>query len=224
MNKDFKDLDEVESDLKSPSISYSVSRPIIKPKNFLICQKVLQDTITHLYNAGLEKKEAAVLWYGFYFIGGHNGANNQLNCYIQNYHPISFDEADFASVNATNMEISKFIEKVANYRKEEFSLFHVMMIHTHPGEAFHSITDDISLEKFGSGSYSIVIPDFAKKQKIFVEGMKCYYFNSEGKKEEIHDIESKFTIIKDPLEVEENINTKEESENDLEEIRGRGEK
>ena len=120
-----------------------------KIETFIIKKSIFKKSIAELQRIGLDNKEGIVYWIGdlkenvvkitdVIFAANYSGFEN-YTCY--------------AKVPLTSsFEIAKTI------RKSKKILF--MQVHSHPGKAFHSITDDKHPITHRIGLISIVVPYF----------------------------------------------------------------
>jgi hypothetical protein len=110
-------------------------------------EKILQETQRHLREYGKRNTEGMIFWSGKRL----NGIAH-VNSLI---HPKQLTTA--VSVDISLDELQK-INRYLSEKKEAL----IAQVHSHPGAAFHSGTDDSWPITFTKGFISIVIPNFCK--------------------------------------------------------------
>lgn len=149
-----------------------------------IPQYILRETEEYLRKHGLRGHEGMVLWSGIR-LEKHTAIIK--NCiHPQQYStPISFDVPLYES-----QRINILLEQ----RKEVI----ISQVHTHPGGAFHSHTDDNFPVTFIIGLFSIVVPDFCKSGLRNLLQCSTWEHIGLGKWKELkfNEIKERFIIIK----------------------------
>lgn len=144
---------------------------------------VLLDTEKYLKEHGLNGNEGMVLWSG-------KKMNNEIaaikSCIHpqQNCTPVSFE---------VSLDESQRINVLLEHRKEII----IAQVHSHPGIAFHSATDDNFPFTFTIGLFSIVAPNFCKKGLRNLQQCRIWEHIGFGKWRELksREIEERFIIF-----------------------------
>ena len=122
----------------------------IRQKMYLRIERTLvQDSITRLKAS--PSKEKVLLWLG----------KKSSDGYVveEVYTPLQITDEDFFHIPEAGM--TELMAKLRSTRK-----MIVAQIHTHPGEAFHSLADDTWAIVRHAGAYSLVLPYFCATTHI----------------------------------------------------------
>lgn len=135
-------------------------------ETFEIDQTILQRTRDLLAKQGRNGLEAMVLWSGY----RHSGDTFRIS------------EALFPGQKATPLDIyvpppesEAVFDRIAKRR-----LVLAGQVHTHPGEAFHSYTDEAFPLATQIGSLSIVVPNFAADPLTNLHSCAVYRLGEDG--------------------------------------------
>ena len=134
----------------------------------VICPFVLVDkTLTYLREAGIAGCECAVLW-----LGCRNGGSVLIK---EAYRPLQTAKVDMFYIPPEGMDALH-----AKLRQHRYMV--VAQVHSHPGQAFHSRTDDLWAIGCHEGALSVVVPDFAIETTVetFLEDAKVYRFSADA--------------------------------------------
>lgn len=170
-------------------ISVGVSRPIkVKPtriNKFFVPIGVMKTTKEALLLAGKHGVEGLVFWSGVIKDGDV--------AYITR--AILPSELNASRIHATITQRA-LLEIHADLKKNNEFLF--TQIHSHPGEAFHSETDDENPISFKKGFMSLVVPYFGNVPFDDVSHCEVYEYKNSGIWETLSHNErmNRFTIIK----------------------------
>jgi len=157
-----------------------VGFPLTEGTVFRIPGAVLAETEKHLRAAGLGGKECTVYWGG---VGEGNLAR------IKNvYHP--FQSATIVSVDVHPDAVHEMYESLL--LRNEILL---AQIHTHPGRAFHSGTDDAFPATFLVGFLSIVVPNFCNMGLNEFSGCGVFIHQGQGLWHRMETIEVRQRLV-----------------------------
>lgn len=154
-------------------IDYSVveaQKTRLKPTKldqFIISPSVMKETQEHLMAFGQQQKEALVFW------SGKLVGNTQANITRVIIPRRTFSTAVYATVSSQELQRIRKILKENN----EF-LF--VQVHSHPGEAFHSQTDDENAISYKKGFVSIVVPSYGSGPFKDLTYCKVYEYDGGG--------------------------------------------
>ena len=154
-------------------------------KGLMLCESVMRPLEEHLYNTGLQRREEAALLAG-YILGKSIGlATTVVLPYTENS----------AAGCSLPMDITvKCLDAVR--RSGQIVL---AQVHSHPGRAWHSSTDDEWAFSDSPGLFSIVVPCFGRYgiQKIFGDGIAIYERLANGNWYELtsSEIKSRFAFV-----------------------------
>ncbi len=131
-------------------------------KELMLCESVIKPLEQHLYNTGLERREEAALLAG-YIVGK---STDLVTTVILPYTESNSDGCTLP------MEITA---KCFDAIRQTGQLV-LAQVHTHPGRAWHSNTDDEWAFSDSPGLFSIVVPCFGRygMQKIFTNSVAVY--------------------------------------------------
>lgn len=120
-------------------------------RNYRVAADTIDVTGEFLARRGSAGLEATVLWLGRIV----DATTAEV---IAPYAPeqIAFRSEDGAAVEVTQDGLSELISKLPD------GVLALCRVHSHPGEAYHSETDDQNLIIGHPGAISIVVPDFAR--------------------------------------------------------------
>lgn len=121
-------------------------------KRFLMPASVLVESRALLAEPGLEGLEAAVVW-----IGRPRGEEEVQILAVHMPEQIALRSEAGVSVTIADEALSSLIATLTE------PLFVPIRLHTHPGRAYHSCTDDDNMLLSHRGAISIVVPDFARE-------------------------------------------------------------
>ena len=147
-----------------------------------IPQYVLHQAERYLREHGSRGEEGMVLWSGIRL--GENKAMVKSCIHPQQYcTPVSFD---------VPLDESQRINVLLEQKKEVI----IAQVHTHPGRAFHSGTDDNFPVTFIVGLFSIVVPNFCKGKLTTLLQCRIWEHMGLGKWQELkfHEIKETFII------------------------------
>lgn len=135
-------------------------------ENFKIEREVLHTTRDLLAKPGRDEREALVLWAG----SRTSEATFQVTTTL------------FPPQEATGLDfyVHPSAVRAVFDRLEEERLVLAGQVHTHPGEAFHSLTDDAFPLATQVGSLSVVVPDFAANPLDDLSECAVYRLTEEG--------------------------------------------
>jgi proteasome lid subunit RPN8/RPN11 len=131
-------------------------------KGLMLCESVIKPLEQHLYNTGLEQREEAALLAG-YIIGKSTGLvttvilpyteSNSVGCTL----PMDVTAKCFELIHQTGQLV-------------------LAQVHTHPGRAWHSNTDNEWAFSDAPGLFSIVVPRFGRygMRRILTNGVAVY--------------------------------------------------
>ena len=145
---------------------------------------VVDKTIKFLQQLGNEGKEGRVFWGG---VEAPFGPIYVTTCFIP-----GISKASLGSVTVDTSEGAKVVSEA---RKRGLEI--VAQVHSHPGGAFHSCTDDEYAFSYSKRFLSIVVPNFGK------DGMepltKCCIVSYEGQgkwqRHSLEEIRRNFVIV-----------------------------
>lgn len=127
---------------------------------FILPRRVLVETIAALRKWGDAENEARVVWAGRF----------------ETVDRFRFTEAIVP--RQSNTLIETLVDQTEMTRLNEYAwskrVTLAAQVHTHPGEAFHSRTDDREPIVTEEGALSIVIPDFAEGKARHPDAWKAY--------------------------------------------------
>jgi hypothetical protein len=131
-------------------------------KGLLLCESVIKPLEQHLYNTGLERREEAALLAG-YIVGKSTGLVTTVI--------IPYTESSSGGCSFPMDVTARCFETIS--RSGQLIL---AQIHTHPGRAWHSNTDDEWAFSDSPGLFSIVVPCFCRYdlRKTFANGIAAY--------------------------------------------------
>lgn len=121
-------------------------------KSYLIPEKILMVSRELLAEPGEEGLEAAVLWLGTERRGGEVEI---LAAHMPEQ--IAYRSSEGVAVTVVEEALSALIGALPE------GIFVPARLHTHPGRAYHSSTDDANMLLSHRGAISIVVPDFARR-------------------------------------------------------------
>lgn len=123
----------------------------------------ISETIHLLREAG--RKECVLLWLGRREAG--------VQRIVEVYRPLQKNSIDYFEIPREGM--AALMERLRSQ-----SLYVASQVHTHPGRAFHSPTDDRWAIVRHAGALSVVLPDFAKSTTVdnFLEQAAVYQLDS----------------------------------------------
>lgn len=133
----------------SSRLKRSIDGPL---KQIIVPPTVLETTVEFLRACGRERYEAVVLWTGVVDIEDRGYVLAELIP-----RQIGYRGADGVAVSIPGEEITRIL---MNLPRGEMILCRV---HSHPGRAYHSPTDDLNRLLSHVGAISIVVPDFARE-------------------------------------------------------------
>jgi len=131
----------------TPRTAQTITPPLIKPSYISIlhiAQEILDETLKYLRAHGNKGKECIVFWSGRL---SHKNKAHITSCIYPN------QEATSISADVSLVESAK-IHYLLSKRQE----FLFAQVHSHPGEAFHSNTDNFHPITDKPGFFSIVVP------------------------------------------------------------------
>lgn len=120
---------------------------------------VLEESRLLLAGPGLEGLEAAVLWIGQKASEGHVEISD-----VHMPEQLAIRTEFGVAVTVVERALSALIATLPA------GMFVPVRLHTHPGEAYHSSTDDDNMLLSHRGAISIVVPNFAREQ---IELVRC---------------------------------------------------
>lgn len=119
--------------------------------NYLLPQRVLDDTWLFLRERGTHEIEAVVLWVGRVIDAQHAEVLAAIPP-----PQIAYSSEDGLAVEVPQDALTELISALPD-------AIHVLArVHSHPGEAYHSPLDDTNMLISHRGAVSIVVPDFAR--------------------------------------------------------------
>jgi hypothetical protein len=121
-------------------------------KSYLIPEEVLAVSRELLAEPGEEGLEAAVLWLG---TERHCGEVEILAAHMPEQ--LGYRSSEGVAVTVVEGALSALIAALPD------GIFVPVRLHTHPGRAYHSSTDDANMLLSHRGAISIVVPDFARR-------------------------------------------------------------
>lgn len=127
-------------------------RGLLDVREFRIPRRVLDPTLEHLGDAGRRRREAFVAWGGV-IVGGRTLEFRSVHRPDQHADATPHGllvAVDGAALHRLNAAVYGRGEILAG------------QVHTHPGEAYHSSTDDHFPIVTILGALSLVVPDFAR--------------------------------------------------------------
>lgn len=127
---------------------------------------VVAMTLTHLRASGARECECVVLWLGRRTDDGHIVVKHA-------YRPLHRARADVFHIPPEGMAALH-----AELRRGRLMV--AAQVHSHPGEAFHSIADDRWAVIRHEGALSLVVPNFAARTRAdnFLEQTKVFRFSN----------------------------------------------
>ncbi len=143
---------------------------------------ILRETEAYLRKHGRKGCEGMVLWSGVKHI---NNEANIKSC----IHP----QQDCTAISYwVPLEESQKINIILEHKEEVV----IAQVHSHPGVAFHSSTDDRFPATFTIGFFSIVVPEFCRNRLTFLSECEIWEHIGLGKwrKLSIKEINEKFCI------------------------------
>jgi hypothetical protein len=149
-----------------------------------IPQNVLNETLKYLRAHGNEGKECIVFWSGRLL-------SQNKGCITFCIYPNQQASAIGAEVNL--LESAKI--HLLLYKRQEF-LF--AQVHTHPGEAFHSFTDNYYPLTDKPGFFSIVVPYYCATGLKNLSKCAVYEYKGEGawRKLDKKEIKKRFKVVR----------------------------
>ena len=131
-------------------------------KGLMLCESIIKPLEHHLYNTGLEQREEAALLAG-YIVGKSTGLATTVI--------LPYTESNSGGC-ALRMDVTAKCFDVIR-RTGQLVL---AQVHTHPGRAWHSNTDNEWALSDSPGLFSIVVPCFGRYglQKILTNGVAVY--------------------------------------------------
>ena len=129
--------------------------------------RLVGSTLQSLRRVGLTRRESVVLWLG------HRDPK-QITVNVV-YRPIQTSTSDMFHIPAEGM-------KTLHNKLRRNRCMVAAQIHSHPGRAFHSKTDDRWAIIRHEGALSIVLPDYALRTRVttFIEHAMVYRFTHDG--------------------------------------------
>lgn len=147
----------------------------------IVSEDILNDTFSFLQKYGKLQLESHALW-----VGKKEGNTFQIT-------DVWYPEQENTSIS---YEVSEDDEFRINLRLHNENLTIIAQIHTHPGEAFHSCTDNEGSALSLPGSLSVVIPDFGFIKSNNIDCWKVFqYINEKWKPVSKEEVEKTFKII-----------------------------
>jgi hypothetical protein len=122
--------------------------------------KIVESTLDSLRAAGVGGTERGVYW-----LAGRGDPQKVVEVYVP------LQEATRVLFWISPHAMKTFMSHLRQYR-----LMAVAQVHSHPGVAFHSTTDDRCSLLGHAGALSVVVPFFAKKVTPTTFVAKCSYF------------------------------------------------
>lgn len=126
-------------------------RGLLDVDHFMVTTEVLEFTIDRLAERGRQGLEAFVLW------GGRRLGRGRLEISTAIYPEQQAYDTEEGLLVVVRDDALFVVNRSLNQRGEVLAA----QVHTHPGEAYHSITDDALPIVTIVGGLSVVIPDFA---------------------------------------------------------------
>ena len=128
---------------------------------------VVKTTLNHLRKAGQHHCECVVLW-----LGQRDGKVARVK---DAYLPIQLAKGDMFYIPPVGL--SALHSKMRRYR-----VMVAAQVHSHPGIAFHSETDDQWAIVRHTGALSLVVPNFASSVTVttFLENTKVYQYSDDA--------------------------------------------
>jgi hypothetical protein len=129
--------------------------------------KTIEDSLSSLRTAGARNAEGVVLW-----LGRRNGEFVDV---VEAYVPEYTSERDYFRIPRESMAaLLRYLNAT--------STFIAAQVHSHPKEAFHSVTDDKWAIVRHLGALSLVVPHFARRISIesFVTDIAAYSLNADN--------------------------------------------
>jgi proteasome lid subunit RPN8/RPN11 len=128
-------------------------------RSYRVSAKTLEITRAVLRHRGDDGFEAVVLWLG-------RPADEERADILAPYVPeqIGYRSEDGVAVRVTDDGLSRLISDLPD------GVFVLCRVHSHPGPAFHSDTDDDNMIISHQGAISIVVPFFARES---IELTRC---------------------------------------------------
>jgi len=139
----------------------------------LRCPRTSVDqTLTHLREAGQSDQECVVLW-----LGKRQASHIDVLCC---YKPLQLAKADQFYIPPEGMAALQ-----SKLRAERLMV--AAQVHSHPEKAFHSKADDKWAIIRHEGALSLVVPRFASDTSInnFLDQTKVYYFSNRATWDEV---------------------------------------
>lgn len=119
--------------------------------HYLLPQRVLDDTWLFLRERGTHGIEAVVLWVGQIVDAQHADVLAAIRP-----PQVAYRGEDGLAVEVPQDALTELISGLPD-------AIHVLArVHSHPGEAYHSVLDDTNMLISHRGAVSIVVPDFAR--------------------------------------------------------------
>lgn len=113
---------------------------------YQLSHQILSETFAHCRQCGRGARECQVLWLSPW------SAPDTITKIVHPRHA-----ANYGGIDVDSRWLHQFWQTLA---QEKYGVR--IQIHTHPGEAFHSATDDAFPIIHAAGFLSLVIPDFAQ--------------------------------------------------------------
>lgn len=130
-----------------------MSRLAIPPtlRSYIVPRSVLDKTQAFLLARGAKGFEAVVVWLG-------HVVDDTTGEVVDAYAPEQVGRRSEygVSVEVTQDGLTRLITALPE------GMFVLCRVHSHPGEAYHSDTDDVNMLISHNGAISIVVPDFAR--------------------------------------------------------------
>lgn len=147
-----------------------------------IPRRFLESGHEFLRKVGSTRREGMVLWAGI----AEGNSFDVTELLIPNQHSLITPDGVCVVVDAAEMHR-------LNVHLFKSRLRIIAQIHSHPSEAYHSSTDDEYAIATTIGSFSLVVPDFAKREFSFAE-TAIYRLISNGEWKGLTDAQIRLTF------------------------------